>query len=88
INAWPCTCALSLRPVGAAPHQARAAQCRPRRQPCAARGCSRTANSLLSPRSLQRLAPTQRTWCRAWPRTIVGHVSDDSVGPDAITTSS
>ncbi|KAH9166147.1 hypothetical protein EDB89DRAFT_2005097, partial [Lactarius sanguifluus] len=21
MNAWPCTCALSLRPVGAAPHQ-------------------------------------------------------------------
>ncbi|KAH9169828.1 hypothetical protein EDB89DRAFT_1983155 [Lactarius sanguifluus] len=51
-------------------------------------GCSRTATSLLSSRSHQRLAPTQRTGCRAWPRTIPGHVSNDSVGPDAITASS
>ncbi|KAH8991767.1 hypothetical protein EDB86DRAFT_1558569 [Lactarius hatsudake] len=88
MNAWPCTCALSLRPVGAAPHQARAAQCWPCGQPCAACGCSRTTTSLLSTRPRQRLAPTQRTGCRAWQRTVVGHVSDESFGPDAITASS
>ncbi|KAH9033835.1 hypothetical protein EDB85DRAFT_1950653 [Lactarius pseudohatsudake] len=79
MNAWPCTCALSLRPVGAAPRQAPAAQCRP------------LALRLLfnpPPRSRQRLAPTQRTWCRAWQRTIVGHVSDERVDPDTITASS
>ncbi|KAH9160959.1 hypothetical protein EDB89DRAFT_2033137 [Lactarius sanguifluus] len=33
MNAWSCTCTHTLRPVGAAPHQARAAQCQPHRQP-------------------------------------------------------
>ncbi|KAH9058899.1 hypothetical protein EDB83DRAFT_1009939 [Lactarius deliciosus] len=56
-------------------HQARAAQRRPRRRPCAACGCR--AHS--SCRSRQRLAPTQRTGCRAWWQTLLATQSDERV---------